>query len=123
MSEMLGIELHADSPLGSFIHEHVEPRAEDFNTFDRVKTHGGLLREAGRGRKLRSRAVGNNYAFLAQHATVGGMGEIVTSLVSDLALHISSSRTLTRQASSRLPCPLHVPAHSPVPRGKTHNNS
>ncbi len=107
MTETLGVELPPGSPVSSFIHEHVEPRLGEFNTFEKVKTHGGLLREAGRGKKLRSRAVGNSQAFLTQHTTVGGMGEIVTSLVSDLAFEMSQSRstTLSLVRDASLPVP------------------
>lgn len=111
MTETLGVELPTGSPVSSFIRDHVEPRVDEFNTFERVKTHGGLLREAGRGKKLRSRAVGNSHAFLTQHTTVGGMGEIVTSLVSDLAFEISQSRSTTLA--------LVRGASLPVPRAQT----
>lgn len=107
MTETLGVELPAGSPVSSFIHEHVEPRLDEFNTFEKVKTHGGLLREAARSKKLRSRAVGNSHVFLTQHTTVGGMGEIVTSLVSDLAFEMSQSRstTLSLMRDASLPVP------------------
>lgn len=107
MTETLGVELPAGSPVSSFIHEHVEPRLDEFNTFEKVKTHGGLLREAARGKKLRSRAVGSTHVFLTQHTTVGGMGEIVTSLVSDLAFEMSQSRskTLALVGGASLPVP------------------
>lgn len=97
-------------PVERFIREHVASGAE-LNASDDPGSHAAYILAAARERGLRVEQVGQgHYYFFGPHGVVGGIKNMVTSLVSSTAVSVANSKHVSK---------LLFRQHGvPVPRGE-----